>query len=176
MLEAVQHAALHRAGRKDHRGDEHQPHHRGGLRLQRRIEAGRDQNPDQPGGEQGSERRQRAGDQNDPVGDRAGQAPRVRPVVRCHEPRENRNERRRQRAARDNAEQQIGQLESGVVGVQIGADAERPRDDHIAHQAHRGREGERRRDQQHVARDVALSDGSGVGHGASVASAAWASA
>ena len=91
-------------------------------------------------------------------------------------PAEDRDERRRQRAARDDAEQQIGQLERRIVGVQLGADAERPRDDHVAQQPHRGGERERRGDQQHVACDVTAADGGGVSHGASAASAARASA
>ncbi len=97
--------------------------------------------------------------------DGAGQAPGGGPVVRCYKTGKDRDEGRGQRAARDDAEQQIGQLERRVVGVQLRADAERLRDDHVAQQPHRGREGERRGDQQHVARDVAA-NGDGVSHAA----------
>ena len=175
MLEPVQHAALHRADGEYDRGDEHQAHHPGRRRLLCGSETGRDDGPDQPRRQQEGEHRQAGCDQHDPVCDRAGQTPGCGPVACGHEPGEDRDECRCQRAARDDAEQQIGQLESGVVGVQLGADAERPCDDHVAEQAHRGREGKCAGNQQHVARDMALAGGR-AGHGVSAVRAALASA
>ena len=52
------------------------------------------------------------------------------------EAHEDRDERRRQAGLHEDVEQQLGQDEGRVVGVQLGAGPERPREDAIAHEPH----------------------------------------
>ena len=56
--------------------------------------------------------------------------------MRCPKLEEDRDERRRQAGLDEHVEQQLGQHEGGVVGVELGAGAERAREDPIAHEPH----------------------------------------
>ncbi|OQA39148.1 MAG: hypothetical protein BWY52_03155 [Chloroflexi bacterium ADurb.Bin325] len=175
VLEAVEHAALHRADAEDDRGDEHDAHDAGRLGLLRGVEAGRDDRPHEPRRKDAREERERPDHQHDPVRHRGRQPPCAGPIIGREKVRKHRDERGRQRAARHDREQQVGQLEGRVVGVQARADAEGAGDDHVAEEA-RGR-GQRKRGghHQHIARQMALGPALLLGHGSS-ASAAAASA
>jgi hypothetical protein len=134
MLVCVQHRHEQPADREDHCGNQDQAHQVSGERLVFGREARRDKGAHQcrreNGHDYGDEQRQTKGD----VNDRADQPPGRCAVVLGQIGGQDRQESGGQGAAGDQREQQIGDVESGVVSIQFAARAEGVADDRLAGQ------------------------------------------
>ena len=150
---------------------QHQPEQVEVQRLARRVEPGRDQLDGPWGGDQ----HQQAHRGRDADGEREHRLrePGRRRRILAAEGREHGHERRREAAGDEHVERQLGQDERGVVGVELGARAVRPREDAVADEA--GRVG---REREHPEQDRAGRHVAGE-HGAEPrdhVSSAWAAA
>ena len=112
--------------------------------LLRGGQAGRDDRADEWPGEEEADRGERGERVEGGIEDAARQHPRGGLFVPFEEAGEDGDEGRAERAGGDDEEEEIRDAEGGVVGVEIGARAELPRDDHIPQQAEHpvGDEGE----------------------------------
>ncbi len=159
VLETVEHASLHGAHAEDHGRDEQQPEQPNSIRLLSRGETGGNEAPDEQRRRQCRERCQQTDDEDDQVGDGSPEPPgRIAPLGSEHLG-ENGNERRRECAAGYDGEQQIGELEGCVIGVELCSDAESLRNYHVAHDGGGGSQPKGRADDQHIAGQVPAAGG-----------------
>ena len=107
------------ADREDQRADQQNPHQLDGLRLLLRRETGRDDVRDQPGrGEEGDDADQQRRAENR-VDDVRGGMPRAVVIAARQKAAEDRDEGVRQRAARDQREDQFGDAVGADEGIPL---------------------------------------------------------
>ncbi len=159
MFEAVQDAALYRADGEDDHRQQHDAHDGHRFGLLRGVEAGGNQVGHQPGCCQADQDAQKADDDHDQVGNGTGQPPRAGAVVPGEEGGEDRDEGGGQRTTGHDGEQQVGQAESGVVGIKVGADAKLVGDDDVAQESGQCCQAKGRGDDQRIAREVCQARG-----------------
>ena len=123
------------AGGKEDRREEHDAQQVCGHALQGRVKAGSDKLPHEPRGEHGGDDGCDAHDRQQDVEHGAGKLPRARPISLGQMSGKDWDERRGDRAPRDQGQQQIGQLECCIVGVERLARAKRAGNDRLSDQA-----------------------------------------
>ena len=153
MLHRVERAHDQAAGAEDDGACQHPAHQRGGQPLLLEREARRDQAGDEGFGEEHRQPAQDDEEQGQQVQDAAEEQPRLLLAALRPGGGKGGDEGAAQGAAGHELEEQVGDAESGQVGVQIGGGAEAGADDHLAQQARTAAEDEQQHDQRGGAGD-----------------------
>ena len=153
MLHRVERAHNQAAGAEDDRACQHPAHQRGGQPLLFDGESRRDHPGDERFGKQHRQPAQQDEEHGQQIQNAAEQQPRLLLAVLCPGGGKGGDERAAQCSPRNQLKEQVGDAESGQIGIQIGGSAEAGADNHLPQQARSPAEDEQKNDQRRCAGD-----------------------